>query len=243
MGSYIGVTISDLNGVYGRLCELSIKSFLNNCNTDVYLYIIGENELKLKDERIHIIKIPKTHYDISIDSKCVFAHPVFLDLIIEKLLLLCKYDNCIFFENDVFFNNNIVFENFNDGISYAGYNNFYRHNLNSGLIVIKNAKFDYSLNDIKTYFNSEKLDYPDERFLNYYITNKNIPHTILYNCYLLNPAISDACCSQQKYDVIHLNGEISAKRINCVQKIVKPFIKDIIKCAQVKLNQKYLRFQ
>ena len=57
---FVGVTITDLNEKYREMTIRSIKSFLKFHDTKLFVHIIGDKELGLTDERIEIVRLPKT---------------------------------------------------------------------------------------------------------------------------------------------------------------------------------------
>lgn len=165
MTEFIGVTISNLKYKYLPLTIKSINSFLRFHDTKLIVYIIGDKELPIHDDRIEIIRLPDVKYD---DSKFNLKYPEhrsIIDIFIEKLLCLTRHHNFMFFENDVFFLKNMddIWCNMNDGVGFVPVNN---ELMNTGLILAKNTDMlNYTKDDIFRYFSEKTILHPCDEFL------------------------------------------------------------------------------
>ena len=172
MEEFIGVTISDLNDKYLPLTIKSINSFLKFHNTKLIVYIVGNNELPIQDNRIEIIHIPATdytNYNLNIINKKHYKH---INIFIAKLICLIGHNNFIFFENDVFFLKNMkdIWSNMCDGTGFIPI----RYSLmNSGLIIAKNTNiFNYTEKDIIKYYTENMVCNPCDEFLTSWCANQ-----------------------------------------------------------------------
>lgn len=168
--NFVGVTITDLNEKYREMTIRSIKSFLKFHDTKLFVHIVGDKELGLADERIEIVRLPKTEYAV---DNMPQPYQSARDIFIEKLLCLTRYKNFIFFENDVFFLRSMdtIWDRAKPGVTGAnivvekvGYSTA----VNSGLLLVKNYSFNYTLKDILNYFSNNRIIHPCDQFVTNY---------------------------------------------------------------------------
>ena len=165
MEDFIGVTISDLSDKYLPLTIKSINSFLKFHDTKLVVYIVGDKELPIQDNRIEIIRIPYIDYSnhSSNITKTLYRNQI--NVLIPKLMCLTKQKNFIFFENDVFFFKNMrdIWDNMYDGTGFVPVT---RSLMNSGLIIVKNTDIiNYTVNDIIKYYTENIVPHPCDDFL------------------------------------------------------------------------------
>jgi len=204
---FIGVTITDLAPRVATMAHKSIESFLKFHNTTLIVYIIGDNELQINDNRIKIIRLPKISYNLTnIDTSADRYFKEIADILVEKLLCFTRHNNCIFFENDVFFLDTMsdVWPSLADGLHGhpCTYGSLERTHgvcgINTGLIFIKNYQLKYTLNDITSYFDKNIARWVDEEFLTNWVNSDDIHH--------LSPtinAVQDACIIKYKESIIN----------------------------------------
>lgn len=210
---FIGVTITDLSPNVYEDAHKSIQSFLNHNDVPVVVYIIGDNNLHINDDRITVIKLPIIDYNLTSKVQCSYFINI-MNILVEKMLCLTRHDNFIFFENDVFFFDTFedTWNNLEDGIhghpcTYGKLDRVKTCFLNTGLLFVKNYKFAYTLNDIECFFDCKSSYWPDEEFLadvveqndvHYLSPLVNVVHDIRMNLYY------PGCISNTKS--IHMTG-------------------------------------
>lgn len=177
---FTAVTITDLSDNVKESVYASIKSFLKYHNNKLIIYIIGDNEFLLNDDRIEIIRLPKKDYNLNENISNNYFQQI-MNILVEKMLIFSRHENFMFFENDVFFFDSMqsVWDNVKDGItgssSTYGLNNHFKYPfINTGLFFVKNFKFNYTFNDIKNYFENNDTTWPDEEFLHHFIDKKDV---------------------------------------------------------------------
>ena len=233
--NFIGLTISDLSSPkLERACYGSIKSFLKYHDTNVIVYIIGDKEFKLKDDRIKLIRISKKNYNLSGTFINDYFYKI-IDILVEKLICFSNHTNYVFFENDVFFFDSIE-EDYNnlkyDGIygsltNYGKLSNQEYYGINTGFVINKNFKLNYTLNDIIKYFKTNTTCYPDEEFLVKWLKKDNMHY--------LDPKVNILVCHEMLLNN-YVNKPKSAHYIGCFK---PPFdnIKDVLKRSSILTRQ------
>lgn len=214
MEEFVGVTISDLSGRYLPLTLKSINSFLKFHNTKLIVYIIGDAELPIVDDRIEIIHVPNSDYgayDFKILHQGYLSH---INILIQKLLCLTKHRNFIFFENDVFFFKNMkdIWENICDGVGFVPVN---RMLLNSGLIMSKNTDIiNYTEEDIIKFFTEKRVHHPYDEFLTNWCAKQAlrlsddacilvVPPSCNKKIYTLNTTCHSVHCVEGKHFILN----------------------------------------
>lgn len=174
--NFVAITITDLSNEIKECTYASIKSYLKYNNNKLIVYIIGTKEFLLKDDRIEIIRLDKKDYELSQNTKFCYFKKI-INILVEKTLIFSKHENFMFFDNDVFFFDNMqsVWDNLDDGVS--GHTSYYNEYINTGLVFVKNYKFNFLLNDVINYFSTNITQYPDEEFLST-ILNKQDVHLL-----------------------------------------------------------------
>lgn len=201
---FISVTITDLNESIKQSAYASIKSYLKYHKNKLIVYIIGDEEFLLKDERIEIIRIPKKDYNISRINPCGYFNKI-MNILVEKTMIFSKHENFMFFENDVFFFDNMksVWSSLENGVSgHINSLNF----INMGLVFVKNHKFNFSLNDVLDFFENKVIKYPDEEFLSNQIDREKV-HYLSTDVNILSSSFYYQLSSVKNIKSMHCCGE------------------------------------
>ena len=177
---FLAVTITDLSDNVKEMTYGSIKSFLKYHKNKLIVYIIGDKEFTLKSDQIEIIRLPEKDYNLAQNVENEYFQKI-MNILIEKTLIFSKHTNFLFFENDVFFFDSMqsVWGNLEDGVSghrctYGKLSRVKTESVNTGLVFVKNYKFNFTLKDIENFFKNKKSHWPDEEFLANQLEQKDI---------------------------------------------------------------------
>ena len=185
----------ELNKDYEDACLVSVKSFLNHNDLDIYVYCINfidydfKNRIESLSKRIHVV-----FYNVSTQLKCMGCFNEIIDVISAKFYifngLLEKYDSVLYIDGDVLIRKNIsdLFA-YTDGIygcndcteySYLtdSRKTFFRRfksntqtYINAGFLLVNNYKFD--LEHYKDVIRKYGFRYPEQDYLNL------LPHNVI----------------------------------------------------------------
>ena len=102
----------ELNKDYENACLVSVKSFLNHNDLDIYVYCINfidyefKNRIESLSKRIHVV-----FYNVSTQLKCMGCFNEIIDVISAKFYifneLLERYDSVLYIDGDVLIRKNI----------------------------------------------------------------------------------------------------------------------------------------
>ena len=192
---FLAVTVTDLSDNVKEMCYASIKSFLKYHNNKLIVYVIGDKDFDLKDDRVEIIRLPIIDYNLSQNVINTYFQKI-MNILIEKLLIFSKHTNFLFFENDVFFFDSMqtIWDRLEDGIAghpctYGVLDRVKTKSVNTGLVFVKNYKFNFTLNDIEEFFKNNKSHWADEEFLANHVKQEDIHYLTPKETVVCDPSV------------------------------------------------------